>query len=411
LTADPANGAGTIPAIGRASTRVPIFDGLRGGMLILILFVHFRSLEEPTPGHWAEQIWHFTLDMAVFTLDTFFVLSGFLITRILLDSKHSPSFFRTFYVRRVLRIFPVYYAFLVIYFLILPNLAAWAAELRIAPLQHVFYWSHLTNIAAGLNDWLNPEMARSGYPFQYSTTHLWSLAVEEQFYALWPLAVYLCTTATFKRVCLACIVAAPVCRILFVATLGAESNAAYVMTPARMDGLAIGSLLAVCARTPEGLSPFVRWAWPVGAIGAAVLTALFFYEGGHINLEETVLFHTLGLTASVYVAAAIVTLSLVARERGVWHRITTSWPLSQAGKFSYAAYIIHLPLRYSLQWSGVLHRPARNSGLAAELAYSSTMIVLSLALAAVIWHVFEKHFLNLRRLVPYGLRRREETRA
>jgi peptidoglycan/LPS O-acetylase OafA/YrhL len=104
LSDDPAAGS-----LGRSTTQIPIFDGLRGSMLMLIMLVHFRSLEQPRPGMWLEQIWHFGLDMALVTLPVFFVMSGFLITRILLDSRESSSYFRTFYSRRSLRIFPVYY--------------------------------------------------------------------------------------------------------------------------------------------------------------------------------------------------------------------------------------------------------------------------------------------------------------
>jgi peptidoglycan/LPS O-acetylase OafA/YrhL len=381
---------------------VPILDGLRGSMLILILLVHFRSVREPTPGDWAEQSWHFVLDMAVFTLDVFFVLSGFLITRILIDAHGSDRYFSTFYGRRALRIFPVYYGFLIVYFLVLPNVAAWADALALSPAQHAVYWTHLTNVAAGLNDWWNPAAAGPDwYPLEVTTGHLWSLSLEEQFYLVWPAVVYFSSLDGLKKASIACIVAAPIVRIALVATMGGESSAAYLLTPARMDGLAIGSLFAVCAQRPDGLQPFLRRAGLAATLSLLALAALFFWEG-HINLDTSGWFHAIGLTASVYLAAAIVVISLFARPGELWYRVFGNAPLRRIGDYSYATYVMHYPIMFVLDATGVWSRPPANSGLRAEFLYSGPMLAICIAAGALSWHLYEERILKLRRYLPYG---------
>lgn len=388
--------AGGALDISSSTTRLPILDGLRGIGLIVIMLVHFRSVEEPAAGAWLERIWHFGLDMGVIALDVFFVLSGFLITRILLDSKGSRAYFATFYARRVLRIFPVYYGFLVGYFILLPHLAEWAEQVRISPLQHFYYWTYTTNIAAGLNDWLNPAQAGTVFPFHHSTTHLWSLALEEQFYLAWPAVVHFCSLSGMKRACVACIVLAPIARVILVFTLGPYSNAAYVLTPARMDGIAWGALIAVILRQP-GILPQCLWmAKRVALLAAGVLFGIYAYEG-RLNGEESALFQTLGLTGSVYLGASLVVMSLAAQQEGRCYQLFANPILRSVGGYSYATYVLHLPLRFMLEWTGLFSKPAANLGLVAELEYSVPMVALSLAGGVVIWHTYEKHWLNLRR--------------
>lgn len=393
--------AGTASDLGNSARHLPIFDGLRGFMLVLIMLVHFRSLEQPTPGAWLEQAWHFILDMSLVTLDVFFVLSGFLISRILLDAKGRVGFFRIFYARRMVRIFPLYYGFLLVYFILIPAAAEWARDLDLPLARHVMYWTYTTNLGAGLNDWWDP--ARAGlnwYPLEDSTGHLWSLALEEQFYFLWPVLVHRLTTLNLRRVCLACMVSAPLIRVALVATLGASSDAAYLLTPARTDGLALGAFLAICAREPEGIHRFARLVGPVAGASFLVLLAIFAVEG-HLEIENAVV-QTMGLTASVYMAGAIVVSSLLATSGSVWYRVFGNALVRRIGQYSYATYVFHLPLMFSLHRSGAFPRPLQNSGLAVELMYSGTMVVLSLLAGALSWHLYESHWLKLRRLLRYA---------
>src|SRR5262249_17527292 len=152
-------------------------------------------------------------------VNVFFVLSGFLITGILLDTKHEPHYFKFFYMRRVLRIFPLYYGTLIAIFFVLP-------ALKMAPFisasQQFWYWTYLGNWGKGRN--LN--VGSLGY--------FWSLGVEEQFYLVWPLVIYVLPRRSVSAWCCAAIAASFSYRsALFF--LHHPVREAYFGTPARVE--------------------------------------------------------------------------------------------------------------------------------------------------------------------------------
>ena len=168
-------------------------------------------------------------------VDLFFVLSGFLITSILLDTKAQPHFFRNFYVRRTLRIFPLYYAILVATLVLPPLLWSGAADSKLFSViaaRAPWFWTYTANIDIALHDW---EIAGV-------LGHFWSLAVEEQFYLLWPALVWFCPLNRLRHVCVGLIVVAVVTRTaLWSADM---SLAGFTLMPARADALAIGAWVA-----------------------------------------------------------------------------------------------------------------------------------------------------------------------
>jgi peptidoglycan/LPS O-acetylase OafA/YrhL len=160
-------------------------------------------------------------------VDLFFVLSGFLITRILLLSKDSPHFFSAFYARRALRIFPLYYAFLAVYFFLLPVLF----KESIPPFStQVWSWFYLQNIPATF-----VSLKSSG------PSHFWSLAVEEHFYFVWPLMVFLLSRRQFKCLLLATLLIPPLLRLAFIS----HGVGVFYFTLTRMDSIGYGAVLAV----------------------------------------------------------------------------------------------------------------------------------------------------------------------
>ena len=198
-------------------------DGIRGIAALLVMVLHFFELEPNTGNNIVEtlkRLAHF--GQTGVTL--FFVLSGFLITRILLATKKNKNYFKSFYIRRALRIFPLYYLYLISIFVIVPYFTHNYVSLKL----HWTYWIYLQNFAITFN-WLHSE-----------PTHFWSLAVEEHFYFFWPLLIYFLNQRQLIRVIAVIIIVSLICRILLLNN-GYE---VFYFTFTNMDALAIGSLIA-----------------------------------------------------------------------------------------------------------------------------------------------------------------------
>src|SRR4051812_38390961 len=173
---------------------VPALDGLRGFAILLVLLLHFTPMGEASTKIGAIGKW--IASAGGIGVDLFFVLSGFLITGILLDAKGTPHFFRNFYARRTLRIFPLYYGVLFVCFILVPLFHPFNAEEQQVAHEQGWLWLYGTNI--------RESMSGADWPFHrgwISMDHFWSLAVEEHFYLVWPLAVFLLNRRAMIATC------------------------------------------------------------------------------------------------------------------------------------------------------------------------------------------------------------------
>lgn len=376
------------------AARIPSLDGLRS-LVLLILFIHF--VLNPARGWdgWSRSAFMAAGYLAVTALDVFFVLSGFLITGILLNTKHSETYFRSFYLRRLVRILPLYYGFLVVYLIVIPKFAPWDSQaLVLTPWQQSYYWAYFVNIAYALH-----------WQLAAFTGHLWTLSIEEQFYLAWPVVVWLCNPSLLKRVCVACLVMAPLVR-LAVSVVFPDTALFYTFTFARMDGLAMGALIAVFWHDRRNVTGFVAGIrkGAVGAAGVALAIIVVGLKDPSLVLEPG--FQAASyLTVSVYCAAGVVVATLCVEQERLWHRIVRSWPLRQIGIYSYAIYVLHNPLSYVLHQSGVLERPPVGATIGSALWYFLVMTVVTVAVSALSWHLFEKPLLRLRPASPIKPRR------
>jgi peptidoglycan/LPS O-acetylase OafA/YrhL len=370
-----------------AAPRLPVLDGLRS-LVILVLLVHFTDAVTFTGGI---AVLRFSLNLAaIIALDVFFVLSGFLITGILLDTRESPRYFRTFYIRRCLRILPVYYGFLLMFLVVLPYATRSFPELRVPPAEQAYYWAYLVNIAHGLG--VRPVAA---------TGPLWSLAVEEQFYLVWPAVVYLCTRSQLRAVCLVCLLVAPVARLICV-TVAPTTMAFYELTPARMDGLALGALIALGARSPAGLLSLRPWLRPVGIaalvmVAGAAIRARSHSAAGPFGVEAAMF-----LTASAWVAAIAFWITLTSGPDTRLARLVGSWPLRRVGTYSYAIYVLHYPLMHMMSRLNLLQIP--HAGVAEALIYCAVMVPLTIGVGALSWHFYERPILRWQKSFAYQRR-------
>jgi peptidoglycan/LPS O-acetylase OafA/YrhL len=317
--------------------QIPALDGLRGAAILLVLLHHQTLLplaEGPAADQWFARLLHFGWS----GVDLFFVLSGFLITGLLLDAKGAPGYFRNFYARRTLRIFPLYYAVVFFSLVVLPNLPAGllpaqkAANFGRIDGDELWYWLYLSNFAiAAAGEWRHAILDIS-----------WSLAIEEQFYLIWPLVVSRLGRDALLRVCAGLVVLAPLCR-LALAWGGANELAPYVLTPARVDTLAIGAFLAIASRDPGGLARLLPAARAVGAALAVGLVVWFVAAGG-IQPFATA-FLVLGFSGVAAAFGALLALTVSAAPGSLLHGVFTWRVLRSFGKYSYALYLFHLPLR------------------------------------------------------------------
>jgi len=366
-----------------------VLDGLRGIAVLTVMLLHFTLF---VPANSGEHMLESALAAGWVGVDLFFVLSGFLITGILLDTRETPGFFRNFYARRTLRIFPLYYAFLFVLFLVLPAISEGYAAEHATVDRRWWFWSYLGNVLMALQGW-------DGMPGH--TTHLWSLAVEEQFYLLWPLLIFLVPRRHAGRLAIATILFAWGMRVIL--ALNGEPVGAYVHTFARMDTLAAGALVAIAQRG-------------IGPVSFAMLIKFFAVSGGFLlvgasawNASQGQWQQWVALDPEMqilgYLGLALGFAALVGHlvhsdsaSRLVFHIDRPT--LRTLGKYSYALYIVHIPIRNAMKSlvadTGGL--PAvGGSQLPAQLAFTLTGIAISFAIALTSWHMFEKHFLPLKR--------------
>ena len=349
---------------------IPALDGLRG-VAILLVMLHHQTL---LPG---SGVWTTVADLGWAGVDLFFVLSGFLITGILFDARGAPNCLRNFYVRRVLRIFPVYYALLLFAFVVLPRLPlsdAHAAKVAALDGTEWWYWLYLQNVA----------MVRAG-GFPHAVLGVtWSLAIEEQFYLLWPFLVLGLPRRALMKVCLALVVAAPVVRCAL-AFGGAGWLPAYVLTPCRIDALAFGAWIALAARGRSGLDPLKPWAWLWIGVGVTGTVAVSAASGG-TSFKRFGLF-TFGFTfLALAFGGWLLLAATTARPRALAGRV-----LKTFGKYSYALYLFHMPCRVVVKEH--LFRPI---GPLTQIAFYAAATALPLAIAWVSWRVLERPFLRLK---------------
>jgi peptidoglycan/LPS O-acetylase OafA/YrhL len=319
-------------------------------------------------------------------VDLFFVLSGFLITGILIDTKGAPQAFHNFYARRILRIFPLYYLTLIVYFHVLP-----AAGHLLSRFQHfqrteeVWYWLYVCNWSPSVG------MAHA------QLTHLWSLSIEEQFYLCWPLLVFSLSRRTAGLLCVAVIALVPCLRLAYLLTVVDGGPLLYRITVFRIDTLAFGALCAMLVRDPGHLRLAMR-ARPVLLTAAGIGLAASVAIGGTSSYQPPM--NVIGFTSLATVFAYFV-LWAIAGGPGL-RAVLRSGPLRSIGKYSYAMYIFHVPivaqLRRAFDLERTLNPLAFGTLLAGEIAAAAA---LSYGAGFISWRLFENRFLQLKSRFEY----------
>jgi peptidoglycan/LPS O-acetylase OafA/YrhL len=364
-------------------SRIPALDGLRGIAILMVLLLHLAPYghDLPAPTAVVDRAFLFGARTGWMGVDLFFVLSGFLITGILYDTRGSKHYFRQFYARRMLRIFPLYYAALALFLIILPALRPEHWVLRDLKADAFWYWTYLYNM----------KVASTGFLPSSALGHFWSLAVEEQFYLIWPIAVLCLSRRQLLITCSVAAVAALACRV-------ALSFTGYAALPdvwmaARMDSLAIGAFIALAARSPDGHAALSRWAGPVAKVVAVPLVALLVYKVAIATVAHSLVALFFG---------AMLVYALNASPNSVGGKVIGSPILRFFGRYSYALYVFHHPLLWFKPAFSMRFVPTVfGSQMPAYLLWLVISIGVTVACALISWHLVEKQFLKMKKFFPY----------
>jgi len=373
-----------------ASSHFAPLDGLRGLAILMVIATHTID----GPGRTGVENGMFLIAKTGWTgVTLFFALSGFLISGILLDTRHRKQSLRSFLARRSLRIFPIYFGFLAAYFFLLPHV--FPSLPRVAPHERIYYWTYLTNI----KQWLSGSLA--GCP---PLAPLWSLSVEEQIYLAWPLLILFLPARQLGPLFAALAVGSVVWRIMAFRS-GMPTLWIYTWTPGNIEPFAYGGLVAWLSRNPGGQRLLKLWSLPIClCAGLTILTFIGIYH--HFNLWSNSYFMmTAGMSLSAIFAASLIALTITTRDSALLNRCLSWSMLRYTGRFSYAMYLFHVTVIVLLR--PYFQHPTSIGGGGASrpvllLALYAAVCAVSFGAAAISWFGFESHFLKLKRFFPSG---------
>jgi peptidoglycan/LPS O-acetylase OafA/YrhL len=354
--------------------------------ILAVVLRHF-GLAYPTNTA-ADGIVALLLRMGWCGVDLFFVLSGFLISGILIETRSATNYFGSFWARRALRIVPVYYTCLAMWFLVFPVvLPGLGFHPHLGTEHQLPYWTWTANLFG--------EVPQLG--------HLWSLSIEEQFYLVWPFAVWLLPNRHLGALCAALVVLCPAIRVL---ALSVDLSPRWPwQAVARIDSLALGALVAVVVRDEQFRAAAARWWKPVLAVSVVGMAAVFLILGDvEMNDDWTPLFGSptrpmsgvvFSFIDTAFAALLVGTLLSTGTSRS-FRWLDTAW-LRRMGKYSYGLYLFHGPIAH-MAMHGL---PGSRWGPWLQLrsvyiAFMAASIVFSFCLALVSWHLLEKRFLSLK---------------
>lgn len=364
---------------------LPALDGLRGFAALGVVFSHIF----PGNSHNAfEALLRRAFNFGAAGVDLFFVLSGFLITGILYDSLSETAFFRKFYARRALRIFPLYYGVIAAY-----GLAALALGISFHHqlLSLAFYLQNTYRITV-------PIFLYKGPP-SLPLAHFWSLAIEEQFYLVWPVAVFLLRTR--RRILSCCALAIVVCPLLRIAAYlhGIPYDLVHAETLCRADSLLAGAALALLLRS-DWHDTVLRsgvWLFLIGCVAVFAPGALM------THLPSVWLWDVLASLHYTATAAAATGLIVLALGSPAVKRLCSVQPLRSLGKYSYGFYVLHVILFVYLEHPlrVAIHNHITTNKGATVLLVGVTCFAMTYAAAYLSYHLYEKRFLQLKRFFDY----------
>ena len=384
------------------SGRVDVLDGLRGVAIISVLIVHLETFLTPWASLIPRAVLVVTRNLWI-GVDLFFVLSGFLITGILLKTSGLPmkDAMASFYMRRVLRICPLYYFALAISFYVIPIGIEHRFDSSSGAMRERL--SYLTFVSNWLQSW-------RGVPLGGVMTVAWSLAIEEQFYLVWPWVARAVSVRSLKRICTVILVTSPLIRIV-AWQFNINMEAIYVFTPFRLDGLAAGAWLAIFMFQTRDFSPGRLRLGKAIFLSTAILYTIFIYltlrfpvRGTSFNFMGYFRYHpliyTLGFSVTALCFSALIFTVLNAN--GPVKAFFSNKVLTTAGKFSFSIYLFHVIIgNYATSLFIKQNLFDLGAGWLSLSLYLAMFTVFIIVCAGFTWHILEEPVLRLKNYFAY----------
>jgi peptidoglycan/LPS O-acetylase OafA/YrhL len=361
--------------------QIPSFDGIRALAFLAVFAVHARSAI--TSHSWLFNAASKMMTFGWMGVDLFFVLSGFLITGGLISTERRPGFFTSFYRKRTLRIFPLYYFATAILLITSP---IWAHIHKPISPHQVWYLLYLQN-------WIDPFT-----PFKYlgAEGHLWSLAIEEQFYLAWPLCVYFArSTQAMLRMCVVGIGIALLFRLVLNPFPQIE-DVAYKFTFARMDALLAGAMAVIIVKRLNVPTKVVQWLLPA-SLGILTFICAFCLTSNQAHNTSRFM-QSIGYTLNaVAFACLLIWLYETRYQMHSINRFLSGKFLRMVGRYSYGLYVYHAPLMGAVGY--LFARAGKGPGSAGTawgVVWALTCFGISFAVAAWSFKYLETPFLRLK---------------
>ncbi len=362
----------------------PALDGFRAVAFLMVFFHHYEQF----PWGWAG-------------VDLFFVLSGFLITGILFDARDGQHRFRNFYVRRTLRIFPLYYGIMLALLVTYPVLhwqMSWKWLVWPAYIGNFarFFHPYADHSPFQLLADFQPIGSFHGIHCPLALGHFWSLCLEEQFYLFWPCVVF--TVRDRVKLTWICAISFPMCLAMrlagqqFLPNWMLENGILNRATPFRLDALLIGGMIALLLRGPRSglLLRAGRIALPI-ALALALAIALILPAGHFFQTPYPypAWTFTFGLSGLDLLGALLILAAI--QPASVLCRLFSAAPLRWLGRISYGAYVLHEIPHPIFAWMGARISSAHGAQVAAAMALLFTVVGAWLS-----FRFFESRFLALK---------------
>lgn len=352
----------------------PALDGLRGVAIILVICCHNLNFLPYFGWGWIGA-------------DLFFVLSGFLITDILLKTRESKNFLQNFFIRRILRIFPLYYGILLVFFLVAPLFQNLVGQFNYYNNDQPMSWMHLQN-------WLYITHQKTSDLLMLN--HLWSLSVVDQFFLLWPFVVFVVlNTKLLEQIIYLILVTCVLSRLSSWLIFGDGYTNFYFQYMTRLDGLCIGSLIALwrfhsAERTGKNIT---RLATVVLGLHLVLLIL------AKTALPEFPPFRFIGYT-SIAVVFGIVVVWVLEKTHVYSKLLLENAFMRYTGKISYGLYIYHWPILVLFKLyllNRLIHLSFSYNTAYAMVSLAALIITIPVSIAS--YHLFEKRILRLKKVV------------